>query len=281
MAFFEDGSYSCAPGIALIGKVLAGRCKMKYTRAAVGKGAIQEGENPKTMTMPAEYVMDAQIAAVTNPVNGECQVSVQINSENVEQGFYATGVMIYADDPDEGNVPYTYLVLEGGPEWIRPASSVGVGKLATFDLIAAVGDVDRVTAIIDPDSIVTRAVVEQLIAEATVKTEITIPTTGWDVGAEEATEGSYYLDIPQDGITEDVVPFVSILPSSTEAAKACGMSTVARTIPGALRLYAEAAPEAAIQAELTLLMTSDGAADDGTEDAPVVVPDDETGDLTE
>ena len=36
MATFEDGSYSCLPGIALIGKVLAGRCQMKYTRAAVG-----------------------------------------------------------------------------------------------------------------------------------------------------------------------------------------------------------------------------------------------------
>ena len=37
--------------------------------------------------------------------------------------------------------PYTYLVLENEPEWIRPASSI-VGKLATIDLIAAVGDVD-------------------------------------------------------------------------------------------------------------------------------------------
>lgn len=37
MAIFEDGSYSSAPGIALIAKVLAGRCQMYYTRAAVGR----------------------------------------------------------------------------------------------------------------------------------------------------------------------------------------------------------------------------------------------------
>ena len=38
MAKYEDGSYGSAAGIALIAKVLAGRCAMKYTRVAVGKG---------------------------------------------------------------------------------------------------------------------------------------------------------------------------------------------------------------------------------------------------
>ena len=66
---------------------------------------------------------------------------------------------LYASDPDEGEVPYTYLVLENEPEWIRPSSSI-VGKLATFDIIAAVGDVDAVTATIDPNSIVTAAAVQ-------------------------------------------------------------------------------------------------------------------------
>ena len=145
MAKYEDGSYGSAAGIALIAKVLAGRCAMKYTRVAVGKGNIPDDKTPKTMTEPADYVMDAVIAGITNPVDGECQVTVQINSANVDKGFYCTAVVLYAEDPDEGEVPYTYLVLENEPEWIRPASSI-VGKLATIDLIAAVGDVDTVTA---------------------------------------------------------------------------------------------------------------------------------------
>jgi len=168
MSKYEDGSYrsyQCLPGPALIAKVLAGRCKMRYTRAAVGKGTIPEGVSPKSLTEPPDYVMDAQIAAVTNPIDGECQVTVQLNSSNVETGFYAMGIMLYAEDPDLGEVPYTYLKLEEGLEWIRPASSA-VGKLATFDLIAAVGDVDAVHANIDPDAIVTYSAVEQLIANA-------------------------------------------------------------------------------------------------------------------
>lgn len=87
MAKFEDGSYGSFPGIELIAKVLAGRCKMHYTRVAVGKGYIEEGQTPKTMTEPAGYVMDAKISGYTNPVAGECQVTVQINSADVENGF--------------------------------------------------------------------------------------------------------------------------------------------------------------------------------------------------
>lgn len=162
MSNFEDGSYGSVTGLTLLGKVLAGRCSMKYTKAAVGNGTIPDGKTPKTMTGPAGYVMDAKIASITNPVNGECQVTLQIRSDDVETGFYATNIVLYAEDPDEGDVPYTYLSLENEPEWIRPASSI-VGKLATFDLIAAVGDVDAVTAIIDPEAVATVACVEELI----------------------------------------------------------------------------------------------------------------------
>jgi len=164
MEKFEDGIYNCLPGKTLIGKVLAGRCEMHYIRVAVGKGKIPDGTSPKEIWEPPDYVMDGKIASVTNPVDGECQVTVQINSSDVEHGFYCTGIMLYAEDPDDGEVPYTYLRLEDGPEWIRPASSA-VGKIATFDLIAAVGDVNTVDADIAPDAIVTKDMLEQVISE--------------------------------------------------------------------------------------------------------------------
>ena len=257
MSIFEDGSYSCTPGIALIAKVLAGRCQMKYTRAAVGKGTIPEGESPKTMTQPAEYVMDAMISAITNPVNGECQVTVQINSADVESGFYATGILLYAEDPDEGEVPYTYLVLENGPEWIRPSSSI-VGKLATFDLVAAVGDVDKVIATIDPNLFPTYEVVEQMIQRATVKRDIIIPTTGWATGAEESKEGDMYVDIIQEDVTEDMVPIISIFPAHADKAQECGMRTTSRTIPGGVRIYAAKEPATEIHAILILMQAYSG-----------------------
>ena len=46
MAKFEDGSYGSFPGIELIAKVLAGRCKMHYTRVAVGTSRRDRPRKP-------------------------------------------------------------------------------------------------------------------------------------------------------------------------------------------------------------------------------------------
>lgn len=256
MAKYEDGSYSSTPGIALIGKVLAGRCKMHYTRAAVGKGEIPEGQSPKTMTEPADYVMDAKIAAVTNPVNGECQVTVQINSSDVEHGFYCTGILLYAEDPDDGEVPYTYLVLENGPEWIRPSSSA-VGKLATFDLIAAVGDVDKVTATVSPDALVTHKELSELLnGIGTDISIVNIPSSGWVPDTDTGGAYALHLDIANVRITEKMVPAFNIHPLSLEAAMQCVLCPAVRTMDGVLRLYAQTVPQSAMTATLTLLDSS-------------------------
>jgi hypothetical protein len=170
MPLFTDGCYQCAPAEALIAKVLAGRCTMHYTRVAVGNGSIPEGNTPATMTEPAGYVMDAKLSGVTNPVDGECQVTAQITSDDVTADFSATGVLLYAEDPDLGEVPYTYLVLEASPEPIKSKTST-VGKIAIFELVAAVGAVDNVTADIDLETLVTVEKVSEMIAAHNVDEE--------------------------------------------------------------------------------------------------------------
>ena len=252
---YEDGCYGSLKGIALIAKVLAGRCRMHYTRVAAGKGELSEDLTPKTLTEPPEYVMDAMISSVTNPIDGECQVSVQINSANVENGFYCTWLILYAEDPDEGEVPFTALCLENEPEWIRPASSI-VGKLAHFDIIAAVGDVDRVSATIDPDALMTAAAVKELISAALLGRPLTVPVTGWTAcTSEEEGAGGLYLDIPQPDCTEAMAPMLAILPSSMADAQECGMLSACQSISGVLRVYARREPKAEIHGRLTLLRT--------------------------
>ena len=261
MANFEDGSYSSMPGIALIAKILAGRCLMKYTRAAVGKGYIPDGMSPKTMTEPADYVMDAKIASVTTPVDGECQVTVQINSSDVETGFYATGVLLYAEDPDEKEVPYTYLVLENGPEWIRPASSI-VGKLATFDLIAAVGDVDYVTAIINPEAIATVGHVKQMCADhdsdpnahsGLFRTlHINIPATGWREAEESSPDHNWICDVAVADVTSSHIPQGAVLVGGFHIAQKAGVVQACETLNGSIRFFSKRVPEDDIRACINL-----------------------------
>ena len=295
MSKFEDGSYGSLTGVSLIGKVLAGRCSMKYTRAAAGSGQIPEGLTPKTMMEPAGYVMDAMIAAVTNPVDGECQVTVQIKSDNVAAGFYLTNIVLFAEDPDEGEVPFTYLSLENEPEWIRPASSI-VGKLATFDLIAAVGDVDAVTAIIDPEAIATVSQVQQMIADhnsdpnahggstggggsgSAAEVEITIPAAGWassaDLGdAEDIAEGELYLDLPVEEAADGLIPQVMLHKSAQNIAKAAGMSASSRVLDGVVRFWVQQTPEDDMAATLVLLSADGISGGGGTYVLPVATKD--------
>lgn len=301
MAKFEDGSYSCTPGIALIAKVLAGRCTMRYTRAAVGKGHLEEGQSPKEVTEPPEYVMDANIAATTNPVNGECQVTVQINSSDVEHGFYATGVLLYANDPDEGDVPYTYLKLEDGPEWIRPSSSV-IGKLAQFDLIAAVGDVDTVTAVIDPTVVMTSEAVDsrieqhnsdpnahagafaqhnndsgahaQLVANiiqtvtaatsaAILKEGVTLSAAAWSHLDPSENGFSWRLALEVEDAKAEHYPFVSWNFESLEIAKRAGVCSTVEAKDGSIEFLALERPTEDLACTLALLTQSGGGGSGG------------------
>ncbi len=288
MAKYEDGSYGSAAGIALIAKVLAGRCAMKYTRVAVGKGNIPDDKTPKTMTEPADYVMDAVIAGITNPVDGECQVTVQINSANVDKGFYCTAVVLYAEDPDEGEVPYTYLVLENEPEWIRPASSI-VGKLATIDLIAAVGDVDTVTAAIDPEAIATVAAVNDLlqrhnedpeahagiimdaVGSAMKKLEesggtyfLTLAASGWEQADEESPDYSYIYTAELPDSTSALIPSGAPLLGSFHIAEDAGVVNGCETGDGVVKFYSKEVPAADISTCIILFGKGGGGESDLT-----------------
>ena len=257
MAKFEDGCYGSLKGIALIAKVLAGRCPMHYTRVAAGKGQIPDDLTPKTIEEAPGYVMDAKIASVSNPIDGECQVSVQINSAYVKEGFYCTWLILYAEDPDEGAVPFTALCLENEPEWIRPASSI-VGKLAHFDIIAAVGDVDKVTATIDADALVSYGELAKIIrgiAAGASQKDITIPVSGWIADTDTDGAFAWMLDIASMDITGSMVPALTIAPEFLEEAAGCGLCQVSRTMPGSLRLYSKTIPAVPITASPTLLET--------------------------
>ncbi len=84
--------------------------------------------------------------------------------------------------------------------------------------------------------------------------EFVIPTTGWT--ADEDGIAALHLDIPNGGITEKMVPELTVLPVSQADAVACALSASSRTLPGALRVYAQTEPAVEITASLALLGVS-------------------------
>ena len=155
-----------------------------------------------------------------------------------------------------------------------------MGKLATFDLIAAVGDVDAVTAIIDPEAIATVAHVQQMIADHNSDPQRPRGSLGgrWRCGrgsksrfpplagpssadledAEDIVEGELYLDLHVEEAVEGLIPQVMLHKVAPEYSKGSRMSTSSRVLDGAVRFWVQQAPTEDMAATLVLLSADGG-----------------------
>lgn len=86
--------------------------------------------------------------------------------------------------------------------------------------------------------------------------EISIPATGW----QEMTGAKYpyYINIPNEKITAEMIPMLIILPNSMEDASACAICPACETVAGAVRVFTKTAPDKAIAAILALFTPKGG-----------------------
>ena len=159
---YQDGNYLTEKGRALIAKFMASKEKIVFTKATVGSGTVPEGVSPKEMTALSHYEVDGVISDTSSPVPGEVNIVFQVFSRDVSVGFLATEAAIWAMDPDEGEILYTYVVIENSPEFIR-AKKDPVQKFAEFTCINIVGSVEAEVTVVNPDAIVTRRMLEEWI----------------------------------------------------------------------------------------------------------------------
>jgi hypothetical protein len=159
---FDDGNYLTDKGRALIAKCLASQTMVQFTRAALGSGAIPDGQTPQSMTDLTEWRVDGVISDISTPVPGEAQIDFQVFSQNVPAGFFASEGAIWATDPDDGEILYTYVVIANHPEWIR-ASNDPVLKFAEFTCISIVDSVPVDVTQVNPQAIVTNEQLQRYI----------------------------------------------------------------------------------------------------------------------
>lgn len=86
--------------------------------------------------------------------------------------------------------------------------------------------------------------------------DIEIPVEGWTDSGDALYP--YSTEIRHGLIDASMIPLVAILPEFLEAAVSAGMSPIAETLPGALRVFAKRIPEAPIRASLALLHAATG-----------------------
>lgn len=98
-----------------------------------------------------------------------------------------------------------------------------------------------------------KAIVEDFSASSITSQGIIIPTVGWAAAPADEYSG-VCVDIPIEGLTEDMIPIISILPS--QAWQNCGFNSAPRVLEGKLRIYAQSVPTQPVTASAAFLSPS-------------------------
>lgn len=139
-------------GFQLIAKLLATKGPLEIVRAEVGDGDLPPNAAQETMEALVNPVMEALLAGNSYTGNGEATITMQVNSTNVERGFFVKEIGIFARDPDEGEILYAYMTFGERPEWVRAINDT-ILKFATFCLTVIVGRVEQVNVAIAPGAL--------------------------------------------------------------------------------------------------------------------------------
>lgn len=191
----EDGNYLTEKGRALIAKLMATKSEIQFTRAAVGVGTIPEGKTPKDMTDLADWRADGMISDISTPVPGEAQLVFQVFSRDVQVGFLASEGAVWALDPDEGEILYTYIVLANSPEWIRAANDP-VQKFAEFTCINIVDAVKVDITMVNPEAIATLGMLKNRLETFVELSDAEVPAVGTRVHLRVLEQVETWADAP-------------------------------------------------------------------------------------
>ena len=148
------GTVITKKGLQLIAKLVASGTALTFTRVSVGTGSVPAGYDPGSMTDLNNYKMDGSISSCSF-LGDEASIIMQISSLGVENGFTITETGLFATDPDEGEILYSYLDLSKDPQYVYEENSA-ISKFVEMTLVVKVGTVERVTAQLNPHSLLTR-----------------------------------------------------------------------------------------------------------------------------
>lgn len=243
-------------GIALLAKLVEGST-LTIKRAQTGTGFV----TPGLLSKQTEIVgpkQDLDFRAVSYPETGKCALPCYLTNKGLTNGYTATQVGIFAEDPDVGEILFFIAQSESGTGTPVPSDAEMPGYNAEWTFYFQCGQAERVTVFVDPANTVSRMDLEQYLTEngGVRSSPLTIPADGWTETGEEPYK--YTLDVSQEDAKATHIPIVSLHRDSLAVAEAAGMCSSAETVDGAVRFWARKIPTADLSATLALLTPGTG-----------------------
>lgn len=225
---------------------------LKITRVAFGSGKVDENVNLADVHQMLEFVSDGAISERRHE-NDRLYITIQyanIQHPNVKT-FLLSEFMIFTENPETGQE--TDLLYGTLGDYRQPVPAYNPAfPPSEFNFPLTLILSDEINASVSaPSGLVTHGELVSLINTMAVrKADITIPKDGWIGGG--TGRYPYHRDVPVEGVTELLLPNLTVLPDWMETAISCGFSSDVQTLDGVVRVFSARVPAANISASVIL-----------------------------
>lgn len=145
-------------GNALLAKGLTG-IPIEFSKIALGDGNLG-AIDPKELNDIISKRVESAVSSINLEVEGIASVSAAFSNEALEVGFYYRECGLFAIDPDEGEILYSYGNAAEYAEYIAPTgSSTLIEKV--IKLVLTMGDAVNAIVELSSDVVATREYVNQ------------------------------------------------------------------------------------------------------------------------
>lgn len=149
-------------GKALQAKAVAG-AQLTITKMKLGSGTIPDGVSPEDLNDLIDPKQNLGLTAIEAQGN-LAKIQSLITNADLADGYYIRECGVFAQDPDLGEILYA-IMTDTAPDFLPPSGgSVVISE--EFSINIAMENVSHITAIIDPDGLVTVTNAKKIAADA-------------------------------------------------------------------------------------------------------------------
>ena len=246
-------------GLAVMAACLALEKPFKITRVAFGSGKVDEDTNLADVHELLAFESDGAVCNRRHE-NDRLHFTIQFsNTEHPEvNSFYLSEFMVFAEDPETGEE--TDLIYGTLGDYRQPIPAYNpMYPPSTFNFPLTLILSNEINAVVTaPAGLVTYQDLGILInALGTRQQPVIIPADGWQTDP-EGGDYPHHVDIPVEGVTARLIPYLTFPLTGAARAGHCGLSPVCETLDGALRIWSKTVPAEPIPALLDLTGDASG-----------------------
>lgn len=146
-------------GQALISKMLAGTGNVQFTKMSVSDTTYTDRQL-EALTSLTGVKQSTPFARITRENNVSVKLEAAITNENLQAGYYARTVGIYANDPNDGEILYAVMIAKTAG-WMPPYNGLSASSMK-FNMVITVGNAENVSVILPSGATPTMSDIEDL-----------------------------------------------------------------------------------------------------------------------